>query len=152
MKKRSPMNNVQAMILILVLILSFAIPLLLVELSRSDKREFDRAPLIINDQHVHSPQSTGINVVCKKVFGQWLITDSPFCILNETEKKYLSWDVTFIPLEPNKTYRIKIGFPYMKGETGVSTFAVNLKPGEIQYYVYRTPLWMWQKGKIKRIM
>lgn len=146
------MNDVQAMILILVLVISFAIPLLIMELTRSDRKEYDRAPLIINDQHAHSPQSTGINVVCKKVFGQWLITDSPFCIINNIEKRYLSWDVTFIPLESNKTYGIRIGFPYMRSETGVATFVVNLKPGEIQYYVYRTPLWMWQKGTIKRIM
>jgi hypothetical protein len=122
------MNDIQAIILLLVMILSFAIPILLIELSKSDKREYDRAPLIINDQHVHSLQMTGIDVVCKKIFGQWLITNKPFCIINGTEKKYLSWDVNFIPLEPNRANQIKIGFPYFKSETGVATFEVYLRP------------------------
>ena len=35
---------------------------------------------------------TGINIICKKVFGQMLITQKPYCLINNSEKKELEWN------------------------------------------------------------
>ena len=53
---------------------------------------------------------TGINIICKKVFGQMLITQKPYCLINNAEKKELEWNKeTFVPLLLEKKIGLSLG-------------------------------------------
>ena len=94
----------------------------------------------------------GINLLCKKILGQFLLTEKPYCIINGIETKKLQWNRwNFIPLKPNMPYQITIQFPYMRKACGVATINVTVEPGEIQKYKYRTPFVVYSPGSIKRI-
>lgn len=94
---------------------------------------------------------SGIKIKCKKRFGQFLLTEKPYCILNDIETKQLEWGKeTFIPLQPNLPYKITIQFPYLNRATGVSSITTQVKPEEVQIYEYETPFVMTSEGSIKR--
>lgn len=95
----------------------------------------------------------GVSILCKKGATQWMITESPFCVVNETETKPLAWkqDV-FIPLQPNMTHKLRVAFPYLgKKETMPAEFTVTLKPGETARFQYGTASTVFSKGKIKQL-
>lgn len=95
---------------------------------------------------------TGINIICKKVFGQMLITHKPVCLINNAEQKELAWNKeTFIPLQPGIDYQITVQFPYLGKGCGTAKFVVKLQPDEVQTYRYKTPMVVTSNGKIKRI-
>ena len=94
---------------------------------------------------------SGIKIKCKKMFGQFLLTQKPVCIVNDGEPQKLEWNKEFfISLEPNLPYKIAIQFPYMNQSCGTSSIAVQVSPDEIQGYEYRTPLVMTLAGSIER--
>lgn len=94
---------------------------------------------------------SGIKVKCKKKFGQFLLTEKPYAVINDVETKELEWNKEiFIPLQPNLPYKITIQFPYMNRATGTVSFTTNVEPNEIQRYEYKTPFWMMSEGSIER--
>jgi len=94
---------------------------------------------------------SGIKIKCKKLFGQFLLTEKPICIVNDGEPVKLEWNKEFfISMEPDLLYQIAIQFPYMNRICGVASIAVQVSPGEIQKYEYRTPLLMNLSGTIER--
>ena len=93
----------------------------------------------------------GIKIKCKKRFGQWMVTGKPYAIINDDEKIEMKWKKEFfIPLQPNRPYKISIQFPYMKRTTGTVSFNTQVKPDEIQVYEYKTPRVMTSGGSITR--
>jgi len=96
--------------------------------------------------------TTGINIICKKVFGQFLITEKPFCVVNNAEQKELQWDKeTFISLQPNMDYQINVQFPYLGKGCCQAKFIIKLQPDEVQTYQYKTSMFVTSKGKIKKL-
>ena len=94
---------------------------------------------------------SGIKIKCKKKFGQFLLTEKPYCIINDIETTQLEWNKEiYIPLQPNLPYKITIQFPYLNRATGTASFTIQLKPDEIQEYEYKTPFLMTSAGSIKR--
>lgn len=92
----------------------------------------------------------GIYLECKKLFLQFLITNNPICMINGEEKE-LNWkDETFIPLEPNKEYKLSVYFPYFGGEGGRNDFKVSVSPGETKSFIYHVPFLVHMRGRIKR--
>jgi len=93
----------------------------------------------------------GIKIKCKKKFGQFLLTEKPYAIINDVETKQLEWNKDFfIPLQPNLPYKITIQFPYMSGARGTVSFNTQVKPDEVQTYEYKTPFLATSGGMIKR--
>ena len=93
----------------------------------------------------------GIKIKCKKMFGQFLLTEKPVCIVNEGEPEKLEWNKEFfISLQPNFPYKVTIQFPYMGRICGVASVAVQVSPDEIQGYEYHTPPLMTQAGTLER--
>jgi hypothetical protein len=93
----------------------------------------------------------GIKIKCKKKFGQFLLTEKPYAIINDVETEELEWNKeSFIPLQPNLPYKITIQFPYMNRATGKASLTTQLRPDEIQSYEYKTPLLITSDGSIKR--
>lgn len=93
----------------------------------------------------------GINIKCKKRFGQFLATEKPYAIINDVETKELDWNKEFfIPLQPNRPYKITIQFPYLNRPTGAVSFNTQVRPDEIQSYEYKTPFLMTSDGSIER--
>jgi hypothetical protein len=97
---------------------------------------------------------SGIKIICKKVLGQVLITEKPYCIINDTETKQLERSKeSFIPLQPNLPYKITIQFPYSaypNNACGTASITTQLGPDEIQAYEYKTPFIVYHSGSIKR--
>jgi len=96
--------------------------------------------------------TTGVSILCERVFGQFLITEKPYCLINNAEKKELDWkNETFIELQPNVDYQLIVQYPYLGKGCGPVKFIVKLQPNEIQTYRYKTPLFVTSKGKITRL-
>ena len=95
---------------------------------------------------------TGVVIICKKRFGQWLLTNKPDCIINGTDFRELQWKTNnFIELAPNAPYHFTIEVEYMGNTIGEATFYVNLQPGETQFFEYKTPFTVFESGKITRL-
>jgi hypothetical protein len=95
---------------------------------------------------------SGINILCKRVFGQILITNKPYCLINNAEQRELDWNnETFIQLQPNIDCQISVQFPYLGKACGPAKLIVKLQPEEIQSYQYKTPFVVTSKGKITRL-
>ena len=93
----------------------------------------------------------GINIKCKKRFGQFLATEKPYVIMNDTKTWKLAWNKEFfIPLQPNLPYKFTVQFPYLGNATGPASFVTQVGPNETQSYEYQTPFLMTSKGSIKR--
>lgn len=94
----------------------------------------------------------GIRLLCKKKLGQFLLTEKPYCIINEVETKKLQWGQwNFIPLVPNMPYQIRIQFPYMGKACCPATINITLNPGEIVKYKYSVPFIVTSPGIIKEL-
>jgi hypothetical protein len=98
--------------------------------------------------------ASGIKIVCKKVFGQFLITEKPYCTINDTQIEQLEWGKeTFVPLPPNVPLKMTVQFPYSAypdRACGLATISTQLNTDEIQTYEYTTPVVAYHSGKIKR--
>jgi len=96
--------------------------------------------------------TTGISILCKRRFGQFLITERPYCIINNAETIVLQWDrSTIIHLVPDMPYQIVIQFMYMGRPCGTAYSQFRLRPGEIGYYRYKSPFIVYSPGSVKRI-
>lgn len=95
---------------------------------------------------------SGIKIKCMKRWGQFTIRQQPYCVIDDLETKQLEWDKeVFIPLQPNRLYRITVQFPYTsENKCGPATITVQLNPGEIQVYEYTTPPVAFVPGTIER--
>jgi len=94
---------------------------------------------------------SGIKIKCKKKLGQFLLTEKPYCIINDVETIQLEWNKeVFIPLEPDVPYKITVQFPYMNKPCGSVSFVTRVKPNEVQVYEYKTPFLATSSGKIER--
>ncbi len=94
---------------------------------------------------------SGIKIICKKKFGQFLISEQPYAIINDVETKELAWGKeTFIPLQPEKQYKITVQFPYMGQARAVATSIIEVKTDEVQLWEYKTPFLMTSEGSLKR--
>lgn len=95
--------------------------------------------------------SQGITIECKKPFGQFLVTNQPYCIINGEQKKPLKWkERVSVPLQPNKTYQISVKYPYIGEECGVVNFKISVKEGEIKHLLYNAPKVVSSPGKIEK--
>jgi len=94
---------------------------------------------------------SGIEIKCKKKFGQFLISEQPYAVINDVQTKKLAWGKeVFIPLQPDKQYKIAVQFPYMNKAVAVATSIIEVKSGEVQLWEYRTPLLMTSEGSLER--
>lgn len=94
---------------------------------------------------------SGIKIECKKLFGQFLLTEKPECTVNDGTPEKLDWNKEFfISLQPNLPYKIAIQFPYMNRICGIASIALQVGPNEVQGYEYRTPPLMTLAGIIQR--
>jgi hypothetical protein len=95
---------------------------------------------------------SGVNIICKKQFGQWLITNNPYCVINDLETRWLFWNrMSFIPLQPGVMYFFQIQFRYLGGNIGVARFSVMVQPGEVQVFEYQSPWVIGTGGTIRRL-
>ena len=98
---------------------------------------------------------SGIKVKCNKTFGQFMITEKPYCTINDAEKRQLEWGKeTFIPLQPKVPHRIVIQFPYSEyphRACGLASITALLNPDEVQSYEYKAPIIVYHSGKLMRI-
>lgn len=96
---------------------------------------------------------SGIKIKCKKKFGQFLLTEKPYCIINDIQTFQLDWNKDFfVPLQPNLPCKITIQIPYppLNRACGIVSFTTQVKEGEIQVYEYHTPFIVTSEGSIKR--
>ncbi len=96
--------------------------------------------------------NTGISLICKRRFGQFLITQRPYCVINNMQTMTLEWDRSVvIPLIPDMPYQISIQFMYMGKPCGTALLRFTLRPGELGHYQYKSPFFMFSPGSVKRI-
>ena len=58
-------------------------------------------------------EDTGISIISKKIFGQFLIMSQPQIIVNGVITQNLRWNKeVFVPLSPGFQHQIEINFPY----------------------------------------
>jgi hypothetical protein len=94
---------------------------------------------------------SGIKIKCKKLFGQFLLTEKPECLVNDGTPEKLDWNKEFfIALQPNLPYKIAIQFPYMNRTCGTASITLQVNSNEVQGYEYRTPPLMTLGGTIQR--
>jgi len=92
----------------------------------------------------------GVKIICKKKFGQFLITEQPRCVVNAVEEHELKWNsYTLIKLVPDMPYQITIYFPYMGKETCAATKNITVKPGKTINLTYKTPFSILSPGSIQ---
>jgi hypothetical protein len=96
--------------------------------------------------------TTGIYIICRKITGQWLLRNNPYCLINNFEVRELMWDhPNFIPLINDVPYVFSIQFRYLGGVCGTAGFSVVVRAGEVQTYEYETPFFAFSPGKIRRV-
>ena len=96
--------------------------------------------------------NTGVSILSKKIFGQFLIMKQPQIIVNGQIVQNLSWNRdAFVPLIPGVQHQIEINFPYMFGPACRANMVVFLQPGEVQRFQYKTSLFVTSSGNISRI-
>ena len=94
---------------------------------------------------------TGIEITCRRSFGQFLITEQPSLIVGQTEVVRLGWGApVFVPLSAGVRHQLVVQFPYMRRPCGVAEFPVDLQDGEVQAFNYKTPFIVYSRGKITR--
>jgi hypothetical protein len=95
--------------------------------------------------------NTGMYILCNKKFGQFLLTENPYCIING-ESRWLGWGMyIYVPLQPNVQYYFSIQFPYIGRACGIASMVITLREGEIHYYEYQTPFIVYSPGSLYRI-
>lgn len=95
---------------------------------------------------------TGIQILSKKIFGQFLITSQPQIFVNGEFIRKLRWNKKiFVPIEPRFQHHVEINFPYFQGMAARATMIVALHLGEIQHYRYNTPVIVTSAGNLSRI-
>jgi hypothetical protein len=95
--------------------------------------------------------ASGVKLKCKKIFGQFLLTEKPLVKVNGGKDEQLEWNKEFlISLQPEVPYTITVQFPYLGKICGLATFDLKVRSGEIQRYEYTTPMAMMLAGTIER--
>ena len=95
---------------------------------------------------------TGVSILSKKTFGQFLIISQPQIFINGQFVQNLRWNKeVFVALEPGYKHQIEINFPYMLGPSAQANMAVVLQQGEVMRFRYKTPIFVTSPGKISRI-
>lgn len=95
--------------------------------------------------------SSGVLLKCKKIFGQFLLTEKPMVKVNGGKDEQLEWNKEFlISLQPDIPYTISVQFPYLGRLCGTASFDVKVTNGEIQKFEYTTPPLMTIGGTIER--
>ena len=96
--------------------------------------------------------NTGVSILSKKVFGQFLIVAQPQIIVNGQIVQNLCWNKeVFVPLAPGFQHQIEINFPYMLGPSCRANMVVFLQQGEVHRYRYKTSIFVTSSGKLSRI-
>jgi hypothetical protein len=94
---------------------------------------------------------TGIEITCRKRFGQFLITQQPSLVRGEADVILLRWKApVFVPLPAGVRHQLVVQFPYMGRPCGVAEVAVDLRDGEVQKFNYTAPHIVYSSGKIAR--
>jgi len=94
---------------------------------------------------------TGIEITCRKRFGQFLITQQPSLVRGETDVIPLRWRVpVFVPLSAGVRHQLIVQFPYMGRPCGVADVTVELRDGEVQQFNYTAPHIVYSGGKVAR--
>ncbi len=97
-------------------------------------------------------EDTGISIISKKIFGQFLIISQPQIIVNGVITQNLRWNKeVFVPLSPGLQHQIEINFPYILGPSCRSNMVVVLQPGQVQRFRYKTSLFVTSSGNLSRI-
>ena len=95
---------------------------------------------------------TGISILSKKIFGQFLIISQPQIIVNGVITQNLRWNKeVFVPLSPVVQHQIEINFPYILGPSCRANMAVVLQPGQVQRFRYKTSLFVTSPGNLSWI-
>ena len=95
---------------------------------------------------------TGVSILSKKIFGQFLITSQPQIIVNGEIVQNLRWNnEVFVPLAPGFQHQIEINFPYMTGPACRANMVVSLQPGEVHRFKYKTSLIVTSSGNLSRM-
>ncbi len=103
------------------------------------------------DVPLGSKMPTGIEITCRRSFGQFLITEQPSLMVGQTDVVRLRWGApVFVPLSAGVRHQLIVQFPYMRRSCGVAEFAVELRDGEVQAFNYKTPFIVYSSGKITR--
>jgi len=94
---------------------------------------------------------TGVNILCVKSIFHFMVTEQPYCLINNVDKKELKWKKQiFIPLQPTKDYQITVIVPYFGKSCGVIKIILNLNANEVQNYRYNPPMVLTSNGILKR--
>jgi hypothetical protein len=94
-------------------------------------------------------EQTGIWITCKKQFGQFLIRKPPTIILNDTQAMELVWkQACFVPISPGVPTMITVQFHYMGKARGAASTTVQVSPGQVAMFSYKTPIIMYSAGKL----
>ena len=95
---------------------------------------------------------TGISILSKKIFGQFLIISQPQIIVNGVITQNLRWNKeVFVPLSPGVQHQIEINFPYILGPSCRANMIVVLQPGQVQRFRYKTSFFVTSSGNLSRI-
>tara|TARA_B100000945_G_scaffold39086_1_gene26261 strand:- start:199 stop:504 length:306 start_codon:yes stop_codon:yes gene_type:complete len=95
---------------------------------------------------------TGISIISKKIFGQFLIMSQPQIIVNGFITQNLRWNKeVFVPLVPEFPHQIEINFPYILGPSCRAKMVVVLQPGQVQRFRYKTSIFVTSSGNLSRI-
>ena len=98
-------------------------------------------------------ENTGVSILSKKIFGQFLIRSQPQIIVNGEIVQNLHWNMeVFVPLAPEFQHQIEINFPYMFGPACRANMIVLLQPGEVQRFRYKTSFFVFSSGNLSRIV
>ena len=97
-------------------------------------------------------EDTGISIISKKIFGQFLVISQPQIIVNGVITQNLRWNKeVFVPLSPGLQHQIEINFPYILGPSCRSNMVVVLQPGQVQRFRYKTSLFVTSSGNLSQI-
>ena len=96
--------------------------------------------------------NTGLMILSKKIFGQFLIMSQPQIIIDGQIIQQLRWNNdVFVPLTPGIQHHIEINFPYIMGPSCRAHMLVLLQPGEDHHYRYKTAFFVTSTGNLTRI-
>lgn len=94
----------------------------------------------------------GVHIFCKKKAGQFLLTEKPYCIVNEIESIRLNWGKwNFIHLLPGMPYQLRIQFPYMGKECCPATLNISVEEGEVVRLRYKVPFIVTSPGILQEL-
>ena len=97
-------------------------------------------------------EHTGISILSKKIFGQFLIMSQPQIIVNGVLAQNLRWNKeVFVPLSSGIQHQIEINFPYILGPSCRANMVVEVQPGQVLSFRYKTSLFVTSSGNLSQI-